>query len=94
MNIKSRIKRLEADICPPDRKYGVLIHGYRHNCLNHPAGWNNYMRDGKLVGYISSVLEWANGKLLRMINTASEEGKKILKELGYEIIDKEASAQG
>ncbi|MDP3143500.1 MAG: hypothetical protein Q8N14_06180 [Candidatus Omnitrophota bacterium] len=93
MNIKSRIKRLEEDICPPDRKYGALIHSYRHNCINPPAGWNNYMREGKPIGYISSVLEWANGKLGRMIKAASEEGKKILKGLGYKKISEDHNKQ-
>ena len=83
MNIKSRIKRLEADICPSDKKYGVLIYGYRRN---YSTGRSSYMRDNKFVGYIPSVLEWVNGKLLRMISSGSEEGQKILKKLRYQRI--------
>lgn len=88
-NIKSRIKRLESDICPPNKKYGVLIYGYRSNCLDSPTGRNNYMKGGKLVGYISSVLEWANGKLARMISLNSEEGQRTLKQLGYKAVNVE-----
>lgn len=83
MSIENRIKRLEADICPSNRKYGVLTYSYR---LSYSTDWNNYMRDSKPVGYIRAVLEWGNGKILRMINTGSEEGKKILTELGYQKI--------
>ena len=89
MSIKNRIKRLESDICPPNKKYGVLIYGYRRNCFNQPAGWNNYVRDGKLAGHISSVLEWANGKLLRMISLDLEEGQRILTQLGYKAVNVE-----
>lgn len=85
-NIKNRIKRLELDICPLDKKYGVLICNYRRN---YPAGWNNYMRDGKLAGHISSVLEWANGKLVRMISLDLEEGQRMLTQLGYKAVNVE-----
>lgn len=81
-SIKNRIKRLEADIYLPDRKYGVLIYGYR----NYLADRNNYMKDGKLVGYISSVLDWANGELARMVNLNSEEGQRTLQHLGYRAV--------
>lgn len=87
MSIKNRIKRLEVDICPPNKKFGVLISNYRNSLI----GRNNYMRNSKPIGYISSVLEWANGKIIRMVNAGSEEGRKMLKELDYKIIGKEAS---
>ena len=88
MNIKSRIKRLEADICPPNKKYGVLVHNYRPS-----RDGASYTKDGKFIGHIRAILEWANGKIKRMISVESEEGAKMLKELGYEIANKEPSEQ-
>ena len=84
-DVKKRIERLESDICPRDTKYGVLIYANRNGPLNPELKGNNYMKDGKYIGgYVHSVMEWANGKVTRWISPDSEEGQRILKELGYQ----------
>lgn len=84
-DVKKRIERLESNICPRDTKYGVLIHGYRRDCRFGRV----YTKNGHVVGKIPSVLEWANGKIIRIISSDSEEGQRKLKELGYEILNRD-----
>ncbi len=69
---------LELSICPRNIRYGVLIAAYR---------WDSkiYIKDGKAIRGITSVMEWANGKIRRMISADSGEGQRMLKELGYEV---------
>jgi hypothetical protein len=84
MNIKKRLERVESEICPEDTIYSLLIYGYRNS---NPRGMGDlYMKDGKIVGYITAIREKsASGKLVRSIEPFLEKGKKILFELGYRL---------
>jgi len=87
MNIKKRLKRLEVEMCPTNLTYRLLIIAYARP--DHEV----YIRNGEIVkGKIKAVMIFANGKFLRMPSADSEEGQKLLKQLGYKKHKEEISA--